>query len=131
MSITNACIFTVKKKKCGAQIAHRRCGGLEGIRTLDFYNANVALSQLSYEPLYGANAPITSFSILLIKCFVNQAETPTERAEPTFFIALICLAGRLFLHLLAVYFSTEIILPPATTKSLAYTAASCPRVTER
>lgn len=35
-------------------------GGLEGIRTLDFYNANVALSQLSYEPLYGANTPITN-----------------------------------------------------------------------
>lgn len=50
--------LTVKKKKCGARIAHRRCGGLEGIRTLDFYNANVALSQLSYEPLYGVNAPI-------------------------------------------------------------------------
>lgn len=26
-------------------------GGLEGIRTLDFYNANVALSQLSYRPV--------------------------------------------------------------------------------
>ncbi len=34
-------------------------GGLEGIRTLDFYNANVALSQLSYEPLCSADAPIT------------------------------------------------------------------------
>lgn len=52
--------LTVKNKKCGARIAHRRCGGLEGIRTLDFYNANVALSQLSYEPLYGANTPITN-----------------------------------------------------------------------
>ena len=28
----------------------RRCGGLEGIRTLDPHNANVVRSQLRYEP---------------------------------------------------------------------------------
>ena len=30
----------------------RRCGGLEGIRTLDPHNANVVRSQLRYEPKY-------------------------------------------------------------------------------
>lgn len=28
------------------------CGGLEGIRTLDLCDANAALSQLSYEPVF-------------------------------------------------------------------------------
>lgn len=44
MSIANAGIFAVKKKNCGAQIAHRRCGGEQGIRTLEAVLATYTIS---------------------------------------------------------------------------------------
>ena len=39
------------KKKADLPLSKSAYGGLEGIRTLDPYNANVVRSQLRYEPV--------------------------------------------------------------------------------
>ncbi len=44
------CLFNIQKKRYREK-PDTFVGGPEEIRTLDFYNANVALSQLSYRPV--------------------------------------------------------------------------------
>ena len=49
----------------GIKFGFLHCGGPDGSRTHDFYNANVALSQLSYRP-------VCTWIIYLFSCSVNK-----------------------------------------------------------
>lgn len=62
----NRKIQTLKKT---AEIHRRFFGGPDGIRTHDFYNANVALSQLSYKPL---TLKIIFFLFIFVKIRWNK-----------------------------------------------------------
>ncbi len=47
--------------------------GAKGIRTLDLYNAIVALSQLSYSPKYSFERLRACHSIIYVRDFVKSA----------------------------------------------------------